>query len=320
MKNHIKLQLFICFSVLIVFLYSCSNSDRINVSELSYEQATSIFIKNYLKKPDTVYLPRFKDYFAAQDWDYLYCFKSFANTWQVIYRYTNRVPGIQDVDWTIIDSIPYIYFVSDESGNRDGSITFHIVSLENVDVHYSLTFEGVVGRVDRLYSPISEELKSKKEILEYLENKIANSNLIYRPSRDDLNINHPKNHILKWEIENKNILDRVKNCDEESSDIKFFYYSENLFNLWSDYEISNIMNEKFVIKCFFYKSGGYYNYHIIGHNKSKNTYFVVWSGTYIDDPNDFTSEIKFLSKDLISIKIDIQTFLINLNDGELNCI
>jgi len=321
MKNYINLQPNLYFLVLTSLFFSCSNSERIDVSQLNYEQATSIFINYFKAKPDTIYLSKFKDYFAAQDRDYLYCFKSFAKTWQEHFKFEKPIPGIHEVDWVLIDSIQHIYFVSEDSGNRHGSITFHLVSLDDVDVHYSITYMGVIGSIDQLYTPITNELKSKIKILEYLENKIANSNLIYRPSAEDLDINHPKNHIKKWDLENKEILYLVENCGEEESEIKFFYYAENIFDIWSDNEIGNISNEKFVIKSFFYASDwGYHHYNILGYDKKKNKYFVVWHVSYIDDPNDYLCEIKFVSTDSISIKDDLGTFVINLIDGKLNCI
>lgn len=210
--------------------------------------------------------------------------------------------------------------MSDGSGNQHGAINFHLISLDNVDVHYSIIYEGAINHIDKLYTPITKELKSKIKILEYLENKIANSNLIYRPSAEDLDINHPKNHIRKWDLENKEIVSGVKNCEEEALAIKFFYYDENLFDIGGKTEIGNIANEKFIIKSFV---SGYnrYSYHIIGYNKKKNKYFVVWSGTYyLDDHNDFVCEIKFVSTESISIKDDLGTFVINLIDGKLNCI
>lgn len=65
MKKPIRLNIYLGFIVLVALIYSCSNSDNVSLTYLNYEQATSIFIKNYLEKPDTIYLSKFKDYFAV---------------------------------------------------------------------------------------------------------------------------------------------------------------------------------------------------------------------------------------------------------------
>jgi hypothetical protein len=307
------IKIIISSFILCLLISSCSNSEKENqkhTGRLNYDEAFSIFQSQYLIEPDTVYLSNVSNYFAAEDLKYITILKYFGKTWQEYFRYEKPLPRIiHDVDWTVIDSIPYIYFVNEESGNTFGEVKFHMISLVDANESYSIEFEGRVGKYDKINAPISTNLKSNKSILNYLETKISNSQLVYRPSKEDLDINYFKNYENKWLLENQDIYTSIKRDNEYSSSIKFIYYDEDLFNdITHGSEAASIENENFTIKSFFKDI-------VIGYNKHKKEFFVIWVPEF---SYDWIKEARFgQTTNSILIFNDSEEYKINLVSGEL---
>lgn len=297
------------------FISSCSKEVKENIKivpTLSYSEAFAIYQNKYLIKPDTIYISNSSQYFAGEDLDNMIVLKSFGNTWQEQYRFP-KFSGrkMHEFDWPIIDSIPYIYFVHEDAGNATGSVTFYLTSLKEINNTYSLSFYGAIGRYDLLDKPPSEELKSQPKLLSYLEGKISKSNSIYRPSPEDLDINNPKNCERKWIVENQYIYENAKYSNERSLTINFIFYDENLFtDIGHGSESSSVENELYIVKSFFKDN-------VIGLDKKKTQYFVVWVPEF---PHDWIQEIEFESSSVIILKNDFEEYKIDLVNAHLNCL
>ncbi|OQY72258.1 MAG: hypothetical protein B6D44_10490 [Ignavibacteriales bacterium UTCHB2] len=315
MKKNFTFCIFIGLLFCEFFISSCSKEVTENkkiVPSLNYFEAFSIYQNKYLIKPDTIYISNSNQYFAGEDTDNMIVLKSFGNTWQEQYRF-DKFSGrrMHEVDWTEIDSIPYIYFVNEDAGNATGSVTFYLTSLADIEDNYSISFYGAIGKYDVMANPPSQKLKSQPKLLSYLEGKISKSNAIYRPSPEDLDINNPKNCERKWLVENQYIYENAKHSSERSLAINFIFYDENLFtDIGHGSEISSVENELYIVKSFFKDN-------VISFDKKRTQYFVVWVPEF---PHDCIQEIEFESSSVIVLKNDFEEYKIDLVNARLNCL
>lgn len=308
MKELIKQNKILNFLLLILVLNSCSEVKEKNNTDItiSNEEAFSIFQSQYLLKPDTVYLPNFAGYMAAENDDVLLVLKSFGGTWQEQYRHQKFIQEINhEFDWAMIDSIPYLFYAIESAGNASGVVTFNLISLENNKEH-SISFGGNIGEYGSMY-PISNELKNQKSLLAYLEKKVAQSELVYHPTKEELDIDNPKNYAKKWRVENQNIYEKLK-LSNGPLKIIFPNYESNLFDEVRHGSLNcSEENEMYIIKSYFKDD-------VIGHNKNNNKYFTVWVPEYLYDHIQF---IKFRTPSVILLKNDSEAYEINFDDQSI---
>lgn len=179
-----------------------------------------------------------------------------------------------DFEITTIKDKQYVYFSrlllhQGTAYNGLGFIEFILYSL--IDNKFvALKYAGewasqkkVEGRFDNL-----SDFKDKTQLLMFLEEKAVKSQLIYRPTDQDLDINSAKNFAKKWLRENP---DAYAAREGAWTPISFCYYSEKMFSdkPASDSGEERKENRNYVITTSF--AGP-----VLGYDKTSKKYFVIW--------------------------------------------
>ena len=313
MKNKIKLIVLL----LTLLINSCNNeqieqkTDSLKAN-LNYETAFNIVQNKYLITPDTVVFAelngtKYLSFVKKEEFNRkIYILSNFADTWQEV-EIINGLFNVVDLRLTSIDSIDYVFYADESSGNTMGLITFVLRKIETKE-EYFISFDGYAYQYDRL-GPVSKRLKAKKNILKYLEERAKESPYVYNPSPSDYNVNLYTNYDKKWNILNAGLRENLLNNSNATYDIQFPYYYENLFDsLGHGIKIKKVENNKYIIISYFKDN-------VIGYDKIKKKYFALWipdliynwiENLELDDEHilimELTSEFKY-KVDLLNKKI-----------------
>jgi hypothetical protein len=115
-----------------------------------------------------------------------------------------------------------------------------------------------------------DKLSSKPDLSEFLEDKASKSPLVYRATKQDLDMNSADNYEKKWQVDNskvKSVWDTKENTYEEP--LRVTYYDKSIFPTKQGYISGNVENTKFKIVSLFRNN-------ILGYDKTKNKYFPIW--------------------------------------------
>jgi len=156
-------------------------------------------------------------------------------------------------------------------------VIFTAVDLQNF-AQYTIDVGGPSGDYSHM-DPISSELKSKPDVLAFLETRVATSEHVYHPTPDDFDLDLPQNAFKRWESENDGVVDTLKSRNHCSASLCLYWYDEDLFNL--NLRKGSLLdrdgNDRYLVASFF-KSG------IICTNKNTRKSCVllprsiVWNG------------------------------------------
>lgn len=261
-----------------------------------------------------------------------YRLSSFANTWQVekkqsIFKEENKYCHfLGDLEISIVDSKPYLFFVyalADE-GNGAGNIEtlkFSLLSLNNYKL-FSLDYTGDAIYDDKTgnfkfikdgsFSNL-DSFKSDAAFLSFFEEKAKKSTLIYRPTKEELNINTPNNNEKKWALDNPGVIGEVyspQKANVTDEPLKITYYNTNLFTNNDASVNSKVENAN-------YKFISYFRGSVVGFNKKTRKYFPIWVESCnagcdksISLTNTNSLKIRYTGGD--------QTVIINLNKMTYN--
>jgi hypothetical protein len=302
----------------LLFVISCNQNgnEKKNTPiepNLNYELAYNISQAKYLTKPDTVFLGELAStqYIAAVfETDLMnkkiIILSNFANTWQE-QDIVNDLYGIVDVQFVTIDSLDYLFYADESYGNTMGGITFTLREL-NSKKDYSILFNGYVGKYDKM-EPIKVKVKNKKNILSFLEAKVASSPFVFKQSSSDYDLDNPSNYDKKWNILNSGLRENLNANRNIFWGIKFPEYQENLFTIINHgSEVMKIENPNYIIISYFKDN-------VIGYDKINKKYFGIWvpETTY-----DWISKLDFKSEhNLIITEQDEYYYSIDLKTKKI---
>jgi hypothetical protein len=297
MKLYLKILYLLSFLIFI----SCSEErQKENKQGLDYKTAYSICQIKYLENPDTVFYSKIKPFYIAavikkdffnSEIKVLY---NFADTWQTI-DIIKDLYGVVDIEFVSVDSNDYILIVHESYGNAFGMVEFKLHNLETKK-EYSISFDGEVRNYDQL-SPIDLELKKEKNLLKILEDKAAKSSLVYKKKLSDYDLNANINCDNKWRILNKGLINNLSEQSNTSFPIKFPEYNENLFQQDG---ICKAENSYYIVNSYFKSS-------VIGYDKKKKKYFVIWVP---ESRYDWINYLEFKSDSIILLGYQ---YLIDIN-------
>lgn len=291
------------------------------VKELTYKNPKYLSIKYIDKKPIIICV--FLDNEKGWGNSYINVFENFANHWQGSKRLTIEDGlKIENFDWIKIQNKDMLYFDFNVAGGTMGNywVVFGLYDYI-INKYYKLEYSGLneYGSFTNI-----DSLKNTPEILNALEFKASKSDKIHRPSKDELDINNPKNATKRFILDNPSLREDVKTYRREYQNIKITKYQdesatffrENIGNKNGGYINSlscEISNNDFHVYSIF-KS------YVICLDKNRNYYFIVWMPFTMYDwvVKMDLSEDNFLT--LYNRFDNEQEFIIDLNNMKIKCI
>lgn len=336
--------LLVCLKIAIL---GCSNSkdktesndieDTTSIINIDTLEATEIIRQIYNKNPEyvavkninrkTVIFCVFKEDVLMLGYSTINVLENFADVWQetkeVKLEYGNR---IENFDWLKIQNKDFLYFDFNIPGGSmgNGDIVFGLYDYSE-NKCYKLQFSGMYNG-DQIEGEFwkFDSLKKYPDILYALELKAKSSAKIYRPTKEDLDIDNPINAEDKFLFLNPNLHEKLKkNRDEyykievpEYTGIYALFFHENLKNEYSKF-LNTVMCEA---SNDYYSVYSLYKSYIVGLNKRENKFFIVW---FPFSRYDFVDKL-YLSTDNFLILYDrmdeSKEFLIDLNAMQIKCI
>lgn len=181
----------------------------------------------------------------------------------------------------------YAYFVTETSGSAAGTVMFNLFSPSDLHL-YSMSVSGGNGNINQP-GTVTDDVKSNKDVYDYLTQQIAASPKIAHTSDQNLNVNDPTNAVQKWQLDNENIWNAMKNY---AAPVKFTYYDSNLLDQWSGTTITgSAENSRYKITSIFKGV-------TIGFDKTTNKYFVVWVPS---DMYEWPTDTTFINENTLHI-------------------
>ena len=208
----------------------------------------------------------------------------------------------------------YIYFsyINNCGGTAcDGFsyITFSLLNLESgkvIDLVYSGEYKGESDdNLDQIlygeYSNI-EQLKSEAPFLTtWLVNASTNSKRIYKPTKEDFDLDAPRNFSKKWEVDNQAVI------DQGIGTLTYTYYSTFIPDGLEPKDAYNVIENKT------YKVFSYWRGCVTAFNKKEKKYFTLIAGYWKPEL------ISWKNKDNNVLRISnigSQTMTINIDTGD----
>ncbi len=255
-----------------------------------------------------------------------YKLSKFADVWRVETRQdvfkeeAKYCEFLNNLEIVTVDNEPYLYFIYGlvDEGNGSGDIemikfslyslkTYRLVSLDD-EGYASYDIKGNFQFIKDGNFLNVDSLKSQKNYLDFLEDKAAKSNLIYHPSKKDLDLNDPDNYEKKWTIDNPKIADEVLESNKTSvynEPLSITYYNKNLFLK----NVGSIANQ---CENTNYKFKAYFRGSIIGYDKQKKKYFPIWVESCMHGCNKEVSFINPITLKIHYTEADDRIIKINL--------
>ncbi|MCU7490547.1 MAG: hypothetical protein HF312_02690 [Ignavibacteria bacterium] len=292
----------ILISLLFFFISGSENiksAERPSASlNITYKVAKQIVENKYECEPDTVFISNLslkRAIIAVINpeplREKLIILTEFANNWQEeICIDLLDLPKIEDAEIVKLGNVEYVYYCATGCTKGGCFADFNLVSIPKME-EYSIDFLGEnIGEYDEM-SQIDPNLKNNKKLLGYLEKKVTLSKIFHKKSAAELDINYFKNYKKKWRIKNSHIYSLLTSI-KGTCEIVFPHYTADLFNTVKHGDIwDKIENSKYIIISF-------YKDNIIGYDKIKKSYFVIWVP---EDPYSWLPNVKFVSDNIIKM-------------------
>ncbi|MBN1217178.1 MAG: hypothetical protein JXA99_17290 [Candidatus Lokiarchaeota archaeon] len=258
----------ILFFLLLYFSQPNYSQDKNNIPEISYDYAVKIIQNKYYKTPDTLCIEKYNNrtLIAAliqkeSLYDNMVILTNIANTWQELINF-EIYRSLIELNFTDVDSNIYLYYSILNSGSTMGSVVFYLFDIA-ANTQYEISFSGYHGKYDEM--EISDNLNNKKNLFYFLEKKASESEYVYKPTEEDLDIDNPKNYETKWRILNPNLYSLLKTNNK--IELIMPEYDDALFDF--DINYGDITNNKYNIRAETKGS-------VLGYDKSNKKYFVIW--------------------------------------------
>lgn len=215
-----------------------------------------------------------------------------------------EVPQIVEIDGS--QYFYFVYLVSPASSFGSSTGNYHlmfnlfniatnnIVSLDFVCTEYTLDgtryFRGAVANQQQ--SPEGT----------FLQGKIDEAKIIYRPTAEELALESPEKAPEKWKLDNS---DNVANLTASNdAQLQFTYYDKPLFSKDDVVVESRVGNDKFV---FISSSKGV----VYGFNRTTHKYFVLYASTSGEAP-----KLELTADGKIHVTAAEASFVVNPNTGK----
>lgn len=295
----------------LVILSSCSKADTPSISKteaiaifknLKRIQPTNVAIStiNGVEKIVCIAKKNGPEDNPYSDKYLVYVLSKFANTWRVesekeiinLEFETISFDGF-DFEVAIIDNRAYLYFVyvTGPVGNAVSyaNYNFTLVSLSDFTIS-ELVYQELHLSDERDFINL-EDFKDKPIILKYLEERAAKSKFVYKPTKEDLDMDNPKNYEKRWEIDNPNISTIWDGNSAINNTLKVTYYTKNIIPKEMPSIFSKKENKKYIIFALFRSD-------ILGYDKLKKKYFPIWVESCSHGCN---KDIEFIGNDKLKI-------------------
>jgi len=181
----------------------------------------------------------------------------------------------------------YVYFETESSGSALGSVVFSLFSPSEMHL-YSMSVFGANGNINQP-DPVTDDVKNNKNINDYLVKQIAESPKIAHTSEQNLDVNSPDNAVQKWQLDNEYVRTGMLNYN---APVKFTYYDVNLSDQWNGTTITGTIENNQ------YKLVSYFKGVVVGLDKVKNKYFIVWVPS---DAYEWPTDIAFTDSNTVHI-------------------
>lgn len=234
---------------------------------------------------------------------------------------------IENFEWITIENKELLYFDLIAAGGSmgNGGVVFGLYDF-TISKYYHLDYYGMMRndykQIEGKFINI-DSLKPFPEFLSLLENKADKSNKIYKPTLEDLNINHPRNAANKFQLDNPNLYSELKNHKGNYIPIVITKYSDEYAKIFQD----NIGNRKseFLGSIATQTSNKIYTVYslfkdyVICYNKVKNFYFVVWVP---DDTYRYVTKLDLTEGNILTLydSGEKPEFVIDLNQVKIKCV
>ncbi len=306
-------------------------ADSLNNIQIDTSQASAIIKELYYKNPEYIsikYIDKKPIIICALlDGSGIYgnstinVIENFANNWQETKHVTIEYGhDIQNFEWITVQKKELLYFdyVVPGGSMGNGEVDFGLYDY-TINKYYNLQFSGMFRngdkQIDGGFNNI-DSLKDVPEILQALEFKASKSDIIYRPSNEDLNIDNPKNAVKKFLLDNPNLHEDLKIRRGYYQDFKITKYSGEATKFFHDYLSSpecEISNDKYSVYSLL-KS------YVICFDKNGNYYFIVWIPftTY-----DWVTKMDLTPENILTLNDrwnNTPEFVIDLNELKIKCI
>lgn len=258
----------------------------------------------------------------------IYVIERVANNWKEKYN-LEIVSGnlIENFEWVKINDTAHLYFdfiiAGGSMGNADLEFGLYDFSKNK---YYHLDYSGMARNE---YKQVEGEFTNKDslrqfpEFLSTLEMKAEKSCKIYKPTKDDLNINHPKNASKKFHLKNPNLYSILKTNKPNYVPIAITSYKYEYATLFHD----NIGNSKSTMlgsiaaqnSNKFYTVYSLFKDYVICYNKANNSYFVVWVP---DDSYHWVPKMDLTEENILTLYDggEMPEFVIDLNQMKIKYI
>lgn len=176
-----------------------------------------------------------------------------------------------------VNNQPYVYYQYRISpmGNAINyeSVSFNLLSLNNYE-NYSTTYGGLTFLpyneteyyLKEYNSSNSENLKKKKELKSFLDEKLKLCSIVALGIERGEDIEHPDNYAEKWNSDNQNIINNEINGETA---LNITYYDSPLFPIDELNDKDYLENNEFIIYAEF--TGN-----VLGYNKTTGKFLPIW--------------------------------------------
>lgn len=207
-----------------------------------------------------------------------------------------------------IDGKQYFYFVylvspamSFDNENVNGvnyHLMFNLYNVDSKDIVY-LDYTCTVYMKDGLRyfrGSVVNSQQTQEGI--FLQGKVDNAKIIYRPSAEELALEGPENADKKWKADNSEI---SVNSDAQ---IKFTYYDKPLFTKDDVVADSRVGNDNFV---FISSPKGI----VYGFNRTTHKYFVLYASAFEETP-----KIELTADGKVHVTLNEASIIVNPINGK----
>ena len=254
---------------------------------------------------------------------FVYLMRKKANTWRIelekpiFSENFTYCEFYKTFELAMIENKPHVYFLYKVSpqGNAVNmlQLKFSLLSLTDFQLH-SLDFTGEPIHIkeenlEKVKGDFTnfDNLHSKYDLINFLEDKANKSELIYSGKSKEVNANKISYYEKQWQKDNPSIksMMEIRDIIYEGS-LKITYYDKSIFPNEPGYIFDSIENDKFKFVSVFRNN-------ILGYNKTKKKYFPVLVESC---SHGCHKEIAFLNEDTLRIsyiEANNQNVIVNLN-------
>jgi len=228
-----------------------------------------------------------QDYIAGVTADRVIVLKNVAKIWQEIDNAESNCSSLEfclsSLKIEEFNDRPYLYINHLDAGSGFGTLIFTLIDL-GTQKEYHIGVSGPHNRYENI--EVDSETKANTAIYDFLLEKVEKSDLVYRPSGEDLNKENPKNASTRWLIDNEGIHRSIEVGYLKEIPLKFKSYNVDLVEpLSGGATLMEFDNKNYHITSIFKGP-------VVAYNKTTKDYFILWVPA---DVYDWVSKIDFVT-------------------------